>query len=114
MASGLVATPTSSDIGAIVPEILYLAIPGAALAVLTWNAAVARIGAQNTALVGNLIPVTTFAIEIVRGYRPNAVELAGAALAIGALTANNLLVRRGTRAPAWPHQPELEPELEAA
>jgi hypothetical protein len=38
--------------------------------------------------------VTTFAIEIVRGYRPNAVEVAGAGLTVGALVANNLLLRR--------------------
>ena len=45
-------------------------------------------------LFSNLIPVTTFAIEIARGYRPNAVELAGAGLTIGALVANNLVARR--------------------
>jgi drug/metabolite transporter (DMT)-like permease len=45
-------------------------------------------------LFSNLIPVTTFAIEIVRGYRPNVAELLGAALTIGALVANNLLARR--------------------
>ena len=39
----------------------------------------------------------TFAIEIVRGYRPNAVELFGAGLTIGALVASNLLARRSER-----------------
>ena len=38
------------------PEILYLAIPGALIAVLTWNAAVSRIGPQNVSLISNLIP----------------------------------------------------------
>ena len=42
--------------------------------------------------------MTTFAIEIARGYRPNAVELAGAGLTIGALIASNLLARRATQA----------------
>jgi hypothetical protein len=49
-------------------------------------------------LFGNLIPVTTFAIEIVRGYRPDAVELGGAALTIAALVTSNLYARR--KAPA--------------
>jgi len=49
---------------------------------------------QNAVLFSNLIPVTTFAIEIARGYRPNAAELLGAALTIGALVASNLLARR--------------------
>jgi len=58
------------------------------------------IGPQNAVLFGNLIPVTTFGIEIVRGYRPGAVELGGAALTIAALVANNLLVRGSARSRA--------------
>ncbi len=114
MAAGLVATPSAGDIGAVTPEILYLAIPGAVVAVVTWNAAVGRIGAQNVSLVGNLIPVTTFAIEIVRGYRPNAVELAGAGIALGALAANNLLLRRRVPEPIAPDESDYELELRAA
>lgn len=51
--------------------------------------------------------MTTFVIEIARGYRPGALELAGAALTIAALVANNMLTRRtrervaGEPAPAW-------------
>jgi drug/metabolite transporter (DMT)-like permease len=110
--TGLVATPSAADIGAVTPEILYLAIPGALIAVLTWNAAVSRIGPQNVSLIGNLIPVTTFAIEIVRGYRPSGLELAGAGLALGALAANNLVLRR--RAAVVEQEREHELELEAA
>jgi drug/metabolite transporter (DMT)-like permease len=110
--TGLVASPSAADIGAVTPEILYLAIPGALIAVLTWNAAVSRIGPQNVSLIGNLIPVTTFAIEIVRGYRPSGLELVGAGLALGALAANNLVLRR--RAAAVEQEREHELELEAA
>ena len=52
--------------------------------------------------------MTTFVIEIARGYRPSALELAGAVLTIAALVANNLLTRRPhpraaetDAAPAW-------------
>ena len=91
--------PSAHQLASVAPQILYLAIPGAFVAVLTWNAAVASIGPQNAVLFSNLIPVTTFAIEIVRGYRPNVAELLGAALTVGALVANNLLARRSqTRA----------------
>jgi drug/metabolite transporter (DMT)-like permease len=100
VATGLVSWPTGSELAGVTPEILYLAIPGAFVAVLTWNAAIAAIGPQNTVLFGNLIPVTTFAIEIVRGYRPNGAELLGAGLTIGALVASNLLARRAAPAPA--------------
>ena len=94
IATGLVAAPTAAQLTSVWPQIMYLAIPGAFVAVLTWNAAIKAIGPQNAVLFSNLIPVTTFAIEIVRGYRPNAAELLGAALTIGALVASNLLSRR--------------------
>jgi drug/metabolite transporter (DMT)-like permease len=94
VSTGLVELPSADQLGSVAPEIAYLAIPGAFVAVLTWNAAIAAIGPQNAVLFSNLIPVTTFAIEIFRGYRPNAVELLGAGLTIGALVANNLLARR--------------------
>ena len=89
--------PSGHELWSVTPQIAYLTIPGAFVAVLTWNAAIAKLGPQNTVLFGNLIPVTTFAIEIARGYRPDAAELAGAALTIGALVANNLLARRRPR-----------------
>ena len=94
IATGLVAAPTAAQLTSVWPQIAYLAIPGAFVAVLTWNAAIKAIGPQNAVLFSNLIPVTTFAIEIARGYRPNAAELLGAALTIGALVASNLLSRR--------------------
>jgi drug/metabolite transporter (DMT)-like permease len=97
IAAGLVEPPTAAQLTSVWPQIAYLAIPGAFVAVLTWNAAIKAIGPQNAVLFSNLIPVTTFAIEIVRGYRPNAVELLGAALTIGALVASNVLARRSQR-----------------
>jgi drug/metabolite transporter (DMT)-like permease len=98
IAAGLVPRPSAADVWAVSPHILYLAIPGAVIGVLTWNASIRLIGPQNAVLFGNLIPVTTFAIEIVRGYRPDAVELGGAALTIAALVTSNLYARR--KAPA--------------
>jgi drug/metabolite transporter (DMT)-like permease len=112
VATGLVALPSGHQLWAVTPQIAYLTIPGAFVAVLTWNAAIGILGPQNAVLFGNLIPVTTFAIEIVRGYRPNAVELAGAAVTIGALVANNLLARRPR--PEAEVGPAPEVELETA
>ena len=90
---GLATWPSADQLRDVSPQIAYLAIPGAVVAVLTWNAAIGAIGPQNAVLFSNLIPVTTFVIEIVRGYRPNGVEVAGAALTIAALVANNLFAR---------------------
>ena len=111
VAVGLVPLPSAHEVWSVSPQILYLTIPGAFMAVLTWNAAIGLIGPQNAVLFGNLIPVTTFAIEIVRGYRPNAVELLGAGLTIGALVANNLLSRRPRLRAV---EPVAEPETELA
>jgi drug/metabolite transporter (DMT)-like permease len=112
IAAGYVALPSASDIWAITPQLAYLAVPGAVVAVFTWNAAIGLLGPQNAALFGNLIPITTFAIETVRGYRPGGVELAGAFLTLGALVANNLLSRR--TADAQPVSHELESFADAA
>jgi drug/metabolite transporter (DMT)-like permease len=111
LATGLAPTPSGSALVSTIPQIAYLALPGAFIAVLTWNAAIGKIGPQNAVLFGNLIPVTTFAIEIVRGYRPGFVELAGATLTISALVANNLVARRPSRVEAQRRYEEL---LEAA
>ena len=92
--SGLEATPSGGDLVDVAPQIAYIVFLGAVVAVLSWNAAVGSIGPQNTALFGNLLPVTTFVIEIARGYRPGSIELVGAVITIGALVASNLLARR--------------------
>lgn len=81
------------------PWLLAFTIVGpAAVAVLAWNEGRARIGAQNIALFQNAVPITTFAIETARGYRPHVVELVGACLTIGALVVNNL-AQRGAAGP---------------
>jgi hypothetical protein len=45
-------------------------------------------------LLGNLVPVVTFAIRIMQGYRFATIELAGAGLVVAALIANNLYLQR--------------------
>ncbi len=114
IATGLVEAPTAAQLTSVWPQVAYLAIPGAFVAVLTWNAAISAIGPQNAVLFSNLIPVTTFAIEIVRGYRPNAAELLGAALTIGALVASNLLARRRAEPSGTTDRTRPEPALSEA
>ncbi len=111
--AGWLSAPSGADLHAVTPELAYLALPGAVIAVLTWNAAVERLGPQTTSLFGNLIPVSTFTIETIRGYRPGLLELAGAVITVGALVANNLLNReRPTADGAEPGEEEVL--LEAA
>ena len=93
-AAGFEPEPSTGAVWSIAPQLVYITLLGAAAAVVSWNAAVGLIGPQNAILLGNLTPITTFVIEIVRGYRPVALELTGAALTIGALVLNNVATRR--------------------
>lgn len=97
-ATGVLSVPTAADVGAEWPGIAFVVVFGALVAVVAWNAGVRRLGAANAALFMNLVPVTAFAIRIAGGYRPAAVELAGAALVIAALAGSNLALRRRTPA----------------
>lgn len=96
-AAGLEPLPSARETWSVAPQIAYITLLGAVFAVLAWNAAVGRIGPQNTALFGNLIPVTAFVIAIARGYRPGLLELTGAGITIAALAGSNLLARRRRR-----------------
>ena len=66
-------------------------------AVLLWNMAVAKLGPLNASLFANFAPVVTVLITVWQGHRLLPVEIAGAALVVGALIANNLVNRRLTR-----------------
>lgn len=107
--TGLEPEPSFTAYSDIWWQILYIALIGAVVAVVSWNGAVAALGPQNATLFGNLIPVTTFVIEIARDYRPSRIELIGAALTIAALVANNLLARRPQRRFAEEPEPSWEP-----
>ncbi len=74
-------------------QIAYLAVGSVALGVLGFNAAARHLGPLNTILMLNVIPVGVFAIEAALGRSFSAIELAGAAVVIGALVANNLYLR---------------------
>lgn len=97
-AAGLQHVPSAGAVGAALPSLAYISVLGAVVAVTTWNLGVARIGTQDASLFLNLMPVTTFAIAIGRGYHPSAVELGGAALTLAALVGANLYERRENRA----------------
>ncbi len=63
-------------------------------AVLLWNMAVAKLGPLNASLFANFAPVVTILITVWQGHVLLPVEVAGAALVVGALIVNNLVNRR--------------------
>ncbi|MFO1361437.1 MAG: DMT family transporter [Burkholderiales bacterium] len=99
----------ATALGAVVPdaaalrahgwEVAYLIVVTSIVGVLCWIAGIQRVGPLNAALLANLVPIVAFAIGIALGTPFDAFEIGGAALVIGALVANNLLLRR-RRAPA--------------
>jgi len=97
---GIAQIPTWSAVQTVGGELAFLAVVGVAASFICWNAGIRRIGALNGMLMLNLIPVVTFTIGFLQGRRFVAAELAGAAMVIGALGANNLYLRRVTRAAA--------------
>jgi drug/metabolite transporter (DMT)-like permease len=74
-------------------QIGYFVVFTVVLGVLGFNNGVKHLGALNTMLMLNLIPVIVFVIEAQLGRSYAAIELLGAALVIGALVANNLFLR---------------------
>ncbi|MEU3454023.1 DMT family transporter [Micromonospora sp. NPDC006766] len=98
--TGLQHAPAAADLVAVAPQLAYAVLVAAVLAVLAWNTGVRRLGAADAALFMNVVPVTTFVVQTLRGYRPGPVELAGAVLTIAALVAANLAARTRQPAPA--------------
>jgi drug/metabolite transporter (DMT)-like permease len=92
---GYVDVPAWATVVGLGWELAYLALFTAVLAVLFWNTAIGHLGALNTMLLGNLVPIVTFAIRILQGHRFQTIELAGAGLVVAALVANNLYLRAG-------------------
>jgi drug/metabolite transporter (DMT)-like permease len=97
---GVAHVPGWTDVRAASGELAFLAVIGVAASFICWNAGSRRIGALNAMLMLNLIPVVTFTIGFLQGRRFVGSELAGAALVIGALAANNLYLRRTARVAA--------------
>jgi drug/metabolite transporter (DMT)-like permease len=93
VAGGVVPPLASSDLLAAWPELLYLSVGSALIAMLCWNAGNRRIGALNAMLLINLQPVVTFAVRYLQGYRFTYLEIIGAVIVVGALLANTLHLR---------------------
>ena len=90
---GYASVPAGATVVSVGWELAYLALLTVVLAVLFWNMAIGYLGALNAMLLGNLVPVVTFAIRILQGHRFATIELAGAGLVVAALIANNLHLR---------------------
>jgi len=91
--AGIAVVPDAAALSQAALPIVYFALGTVVLGVLGFNAGVKHLGPLNTMLMLNIIPVSVFAIEASLGRDFQAVELAGAAIVIAALVANNLYLR---------------------
>ena len=92
--AGYSTLPTLDQVLSVKWQLGYFIVFTVVLGVLGFNNGVKHLGALNAMLLLNLIPLIVFAIEAWLGRSFAAIELAGAALVIGALAANNLWLRR--------------------
>lgn len=97
LGAGWIAPAPLQTLAGIGWHLAYLALGGVLLGMLFWTAGNQRIGALNSMLLLNMVPVVTFSVTFALGARFSAAELAGAALVIGALGANNVYLRRKMR-----------------
>ncbi|GHB06706.1 DMT family transporter [Streptomyces termitum] len=103
-------------------QILYVAVPATAVAILTWNIANRNLGPTNGVLFINLVPVTAFVVSAFQGHTPTGAELTGISLVIVSLLGANLAGRRhaaraaaaAPSAPGTPPGPGTAPEAGTA
>lgn len=98
MAGGYLRVPTGADLHAAAWGLAYLVVVAAFLAVLGWNAGIARVGATTGVLFINLVPVTAFGVGALSGQHFGAAELLGAGLVMAALVLNSVFAALGARA----------------
>jgi drug/metabolite transporter (DMT)-like permease len=87
--AGHAKPPQPDEMIAVWPQLAFIIFCVSVFGILFWNMGVAKLGPLNAGLFGNFAPVITYLIAIAQGRRPDAVELAGAALVLVALIANN-------------------------
>jgi len=94
--AGEASVPAPTALASIAWQLGYLTVGGIVISMVCWNAGNQRIGAVNSMLLLNFLPVVTFAVRSAQGHSIHAIELSGAALVIAALVANNLYLRRAS------------------
>ncbi len=97
-ATGISHAPGTTAIVSVGWLLAYIIAIASVLGVLAWNMGNRALGSANGMLFINFVPITAFAIEIAQGHHFETIELVGAAMVIGALIANTLMLK--TPAPA--------------
>jgi drug/metabolite transporter (DMT)-like permease len=91
--TGSISVPGLHDYLAVLPQLAYVIVLAAVVAVLSWNGAVQRIGVLQTSVFITLVPVTAFVVDAVRGAAVHVGDLLGISLVITSLVGANLAQR---------------------
>lgn len=90
---GWLSVPSFGQISGVSGALIYMISFAGVIAVFAWNLGNRIIGPINGILFMNLVPITSFVISIVNGYKISAFELAGVSITILALIGNNIYNR---------------------
>ena len=97
---GFATVPSLTTVAAFWPHMLYVVVAVSLISIVTWNAAVRAVGAQDATLVSAFTPVIPFAWAYGQGQVFTALEVFGAALIVTAICLHNISERRRARAVA--------------
>lgn len=92
-ATGFAAWPSPETLEPVSLQLVYLVVFASIVAVLAWNSGIRKLDPLGGMLFINIVPITAFAIGVWQGQHFSSAEVAGAALVIGALFANNLALK---------------------
>lgn len=93
-ALGFAHPPGPATLAALWPQMLYIVVAVSLVSIITWNAAVRMVGAQDATLVSSFTPVIPFAWAYGQGQIFTALEVFGAAMIVTAICAHNIAERR--------------------
>ncbi|MFR8085506.1 MAG: DMT family transporter [Leuconostoc gelidum] len=90
---GWLSVPSFGQISGVSGALIYMISFAGVIAVFAWNLGNRIIGPINGILFMNLVPITSFVISIINGYKISGFELAGVSITILALVGNNIYNR---------------------
>lgn len=94
---GWLQIPTFSQVAGVQNALIYMITLAGVIAVFAWNMGNRIIGPINGILFMNLVPITSFVITIINGYKVSTFEILGCLITISALVGNNIYNRYATK-----------------
>ncbi|WP_038084889.1 DMT family transporter [Tumebacillus flagellatus] len=85
--------PLLDQSGSVWGAILFMALLGSVLAYLWWNQGIAKIGAGNTSIFFNLVPVFTMVITVISGSSVTLAQIVGGLLVISGVVFSSGLIK---------------------